>query len=141
MLLEQINIDLKLALKAGDAARVILLRGLVSELHNREIAKRGELTEEETLEVLRRELKKRKEAAELYLKGGRRDLADKESVEADMVSAYLPAMMSEFEIEKIVDKFARENCEFNAVMRQVMQELKGKADGGMVSEVVKRRFK
>ena len=83
MLKEKISSDLKESLKAGDSFRSGVLRMLISVFQNKEIEKRGsgkpaELTEEEAMEILIREAKKRKEAAEIYLKGGRDDLSQKE---------------------------------------------------------------
>jgi len=104
MLHQRIKEDLKEALKAGDGFRVGTLRMVLSSLHNKEIEKKGKgqepkLTEEETIEVLMNEAKKRKESNEAYLKGNRNDLADKEKKELEIITVYLPKQLSEEEIK------------------------------------------
>ncbi len=145
-----ISDDLKNALKSGDSFKTGTLRLLLSTLHNKEIEKRSksgesELSEEETIEVLMKELKKRKEAAEIYLKGGRRDLADKEVKEAEIIKIYLPEQLSEAEIEKIMLKAiektgAKTIKDFGRTMAKAMKELKGKADASKVSEIIKKKL-
>jgi len=147
MLYQKIKEDLSKALKSGDTLRISVLRMVLSSLHNKEIEKKGknqnsELTEEEIIEVLKREAKKRKEAIETYLKGNRNDLADKEKKELEIIIAYLPKQLSEEEIKKIVQEAiqklgAQSEKDFGKVMGFLMKELKGKADAGLVSQIVK----
>jgi len=147
MLYQKIKEDLNEALKSGDTLRISVLRMVLSSLHNKEIEKKGknqspELTEEEIIEVLKREAKKRKEAIETYLKGNRNDLADKEKKELEIIIAYLPKQLSEEEIKKIVQEAiqklgAQSKKDFGKVMGFLMKELKGKADAGLVSQIVK----
>jgi len=147
MLYQKIKEDLNEALKSGDTLRISVLRMVLSSLHNKEIEKKGknqnpELTEEEIIEVLKREVKKRKEAIETYLKGNRNDLADKEKKELEIIIAYLPKQLSEEEIKKIVQEAiqklgAQSEKDFGKVMGFLMKELKGKADAGLVSQIVK----
>ena len=104
MLLEKIKNDLKEALKGGNQTKISTLRMVLSSLHNKEIEKKGKgqepkLTEEETIEVLMNEAKKRKESNEAYLKGNRNDLADKEKKELEIITVYLPKQLSEEEIK------------------------------------------
>ncbi len=145
-----ISDDLKNALKSGDSFKTGTLRLLLSALHNKEIEKRSksgesELSGEETIEVLMKESKKRKEAAEIYLKGGRQDLADKEIKEAEIIKIYLPEQLSEAEIEKITLKAiektgAKTVKDFGRAMAEAMKELKGKADTSKVSEIIKKKL-
>ena len=147
MLYQKIKEDLNEALKSGDTLRISVLRMVLSSFHNKEIEKKGknqnsELTEEEIIEVLKREAKKRKEAIETYLKGNRNDLADKEKKELEIIIAYLPKQLSEEEIKKIVQEAiqklgAQSEKDFGKVMGFLMKELKGKADAGLVSQIVK----
>lgn len=149
---QTISDDLKNALKSGDSFKVGILRLLLSALHNKEIEKRGkgeksELSEEEeeVIEVLMKESKKRKEAIEIYLKGGRQDLADKEAKELEIVKIYLPEQLSEAEVEKItlkaIEKIGAENQkDFGKAMAEAMKELKGKADALKVSEIIKKKL-
>lgn len=147
---QKIQDDLISALKAGDGFRVGVLRMLSSSLHNRSIEKKGkgqdaELTDEETLEVLGREAKKRKEAAELYEKGGRSDLSVKEKQEFTLVKAYLPEGVSSEEIEKVVEGVLATmgsvtQKEFGKAMGKVMKQLNGRADASIVSALVKKKL-
>ena len=148
---QRIKEDLKEALKAGDGFRVGTLRMVLSSLHNKEIEKKGKgqepkLTEEETIEVLMSEAKKRKESIEAYLKGNRSDLADKEKKELEIITIYLPKQLSEEEIKKIVQETiqkigAQSEKDFGKAMGEVMKELKGKADASLVSQIVKENLR
>lgn len=147
---QKINDDLKGAMKSGDEFGVGVLRMLTSSLHNKEIEKRGKgqdliLLEEEIIEILSREAKKRKEAAEIYRKGGRNDLAEKEDKEINIIKKYLPEQLSEGEIEKVVisaiEKIgANDIKELGKVMGEAMKELKGRVEAGTVSMLIKKRL-
>jgi len=141
---EQISEDIKNALKAGDSFTAGVLRMVVAALQNKSIEKRGkgeeeELTQEEILEILAREAKKRKEAIELYKQGDRQELVDNEEKELAIIEKYLPQQMSKEEVVEIVLAIIEKNKpeNFGEAMKLVMAELKGKADGKMVAEVIK----
>lgn len=143
MLIEQIQKDLTEALKSKNEAIVSTLRLSLSEIHNRQIEKQAELTEEDIVAVLRKEAKKRQESIEAYEKGGRQELADKEKNELQFLSKYLPQEMSPQELEKIVKevigKVGPQGAgDFGKVMGVVMGKVKGQIDGAKVSEVVKK---
>ncbi len=145
MLSQKINQDLKEAFKGKDDFRVGVLRLVISALRNKEIEKKGkgeeeELSDEETIEILGREAKKRKEAIEIYNKGGRNDLAEKEKKELEIIKKYLPEQLSEVAVEKIVKAVIEKADikEFGRLMGEAMKELKGKADGKLVGEIIKR---
>lgn len=143
---EQINNDLKTAMKSGDKTRLETVRLL--RAHMIELSKRGEgkdITPDEELSVLMSAIKKRKEAIELYEKGGRMDLVQKERAELDVISSYLPKQLSAEEaaaiIQRIiVDTGALSVKDFGKVMPLAMKELKGKIDGKTVQELVKARL-
>ena len=159
MLNKKISEDLKEAMKAGKEFETGVLRMLLSSLHNKEIEKKGKdgdsaLSDEEIIEVLFKEAKKRKEAAGIFNNAGRRDLAEKELKELELIRKYLPEQVGVEEIEKIV-KAAVEKTgaktvqEFGKVMAEAMKDLSaqgGSASGGKgkmidaaaVSEVVKK---
>ena len=145
VLQERIAKDLEVAFRAKETTRVETLRLLAAALHNKEIEKRGKgkdavLSEEEVMEVIAKEVKKRKEAAALYVQGGRKDLADKEESELRVLEIYLPAQMGETEIQKVVQNVvARMQGEknFGKLMGEAMKELKGKADATKVSVLLK----
>ncbi len=140
---EKISADVKSAMKAGNAERVGALRMVMAAIKNQEIEARAkgkeELSEEETMRVLEREGKKRREAAELYVKGGRSDLADKEKAEAELIAQYLPTQAGDEEIIEVVGRLKAAGAnDFGSLMKGAMQELRGKADGARVGAVVKK---
>ena len=143
MLLEQIQNDLKTALKERNELQVSTLRLSLSEAHNRQIEKQAELVDEDIVGVLRKEVKKRQESIEAYEKGGRQELADKESKELIILSKYLPQEMSPEELGKIVKETidevgAQGPSDFGKVMGVVMNKVKGRIDGSKVSDAVKK---
>ncbi len=149
-LLETIKTDLKTALKEKQSFTTGVLRLLLSVFHNKEIEKKGkglepQLSDEEIIEILSREVKKRKEAIEIYKQGGRDDLAQKENQELEIIKKCLPEQLSEEEIEKIVVKVieeigASDPKNFGKIMGEAMKELKGRADAKIVSETVKKQL-
>ena len=144
---QKLQEEVKVSLKAGDSATAGVLRLLISSLNNKAIDKKGktgseELTDEEMIQVLMSEAKKRKESIDIFTKGGRADLADKEKAELEVVQRYLPKQMSKEEIDKAVGEILKKSDakEIGLAMKAVMAELKGKADAGMVSQAVKERL-
>jgi uncharacterized protein YqeY len=139
-LLEQIQDDVKTAMKAGEKSRVRALRLVASELQK--AAKDGQSDE---VEVLQRERKRRLEAAEAYRDGGREELAADEEQEAEIISSYLPEPLSDDELGAIVgDAVAASGAsspqEMGKVMSMVMPQVKGRADGKRVSAAVKEKL-
>jgi uncharacterized protein YqeY len=146
-LLEKINIDLKQSMVDKNADVTSVLRMLISGLRNKEISLRKndqvELSDEQTLAVLQSEIKKRKDSIEAYLAGARNDLAEKEKAEIKILEIYLPKQLEQDELENIVKNIiSRINGasakDFGRVMGAVMTEIKGRADGNMVGEIVKK---
>jgi uncharacterized protein YqeY len=143
---EKINQDLKDAMKSGDRTKLETLR--LIRAHLIELSKRGtgkETTPDEELSVLTGAIKKRKEAIELYEKGGRMDLADQERKELDVITTYLPQQMSREEAGEVVQRIIRETGssstkDFGKVMSLAMKELKGRIEGKAVQEIVKERL-
>lgn len=143
---EQINIDMKAAMKAGERTRLDTLRLL--RAHFIELSKRGSeqaITPEEELSVLMTAIKKRKEAIEIYEKGGRLDLAQQERAELDIISSYLPKQLSSEEAAETINRIILETGaaspkDFGKVMPLAMKELKGKIDGKIVQEIVKSKL-
>lgn len=141
---EKINDDLKSAMKGREAEIVSVLRMLLSAVKTKEISlRKGEevnLNDEQIIEVIRSEIKKRNDSISAYEQGGRADLADKEKGEIKILEKYLPPSLSDEEIEKIVKEEVEASAEkdFGRVMGKVMAKLKGKADGGKIGEMVKK---
>lgn len=141
MLLEKLQTDSIDALRSGNKTRLSTLRLLISEVKNSQIdiiAEGREMTDADVLKVLSKELKKRNDSIEAYTKAGRADLSEIEEAEAKVISEYLPAQMTKEEIEKIVSEVIAEGAsDFGSVMKAAMVKIAGKADGRVVSEVVK----
>ncbi|MEP0822043.1 MAG: GatB/YqeY domain-containing protein [Ignavibacterium sp.] len=138
--------DMKTALKSGDKTRLETLRTLRAQIL--ELSKRGSdkpVTPDDEGAVLRSAIKKRREAIDVYTRAGRRELADKEALELKIIQEYLPQQLSPEETEKEIEKIlaavgATSSKDFGKAMGAVMKELKGKADGGIVQNIVKRRL-
>ncbi len=143
---EKLTDDLKESLKARTSERTDVVRFLLAQLQNREIEKRSTgqapvLAEEEAIEVLQKEVKKRREAIELFKKGGRPELVQKEEKQLAYINGYLPAEMSREELEKIIDDLKHQGfSDFNSLMKEAMKKVKGKADGKLVSEIVREKI-
>ncbi|MEI6479825.1 MAG: GatB/YqeY domain-containing protein [bacterium] len=147
---EKIRADFMTAFKARNTDVVETLRLLSSDLHNRGIEKKGKgedeaLTDEETLEIIRREAKRRKEAMVLYTQGNRADLVAQEEKELKVLETYLPTLMGEDEIRVVVEKVvadygAIDAKDFGKVMGVAMKELKGKADAALVTKILKEKI-
>ncbi|MFA6008103.1 MAG: GatB/YqeY domain-containing protein [Candidatus Shapirobacteria bacterium] len=130
------------ALKSGDRKKVEVLRFLVSLIDKREMQlPLNALTEAEEINVLRRELKNKEEAREMFLKAGRNDLVEEQDYEISVVKVYLPKELDEKEIREIVEKIISEKGKnFGAVMGETMKRVAGKADGNAVSKIVKEEM-
>src|SRR4051812_39433409 len=128
---DQLMKDLQDAMRAGDDLRKETLRMARSSVKNAEIERMGELDDAGVQDVLRKEIKQRRESAEEYEKGKRMDLADRERAEVSILEVYLPAQMSEEEIETEVRAILAETDarEMSKIMPQAMARMKGKADG------------
>ena len=134
------------ALKSQEPELLMTLRMLLSAIKNREIEKKGkggehELSEDEVMAVLRSEVKKRRDAISEFQKGGRQDLADKEAREMAILEKYLPAEMSDEEIEKLLAPLVAQGAsvkDFGRIMSAAMKAVAGRASGDRVSAMVKR---
>ncbi len=160
---QEIQEDLKNAIRKKEETELLVLRTILASLHNREIekksklrksgvseekmteeeiSKKGQITDEELIEVIFSEVKKRKEAILEFEKGKREDLVKKEKREMEILQKYMPEQLSEGDIKKLVKEAiektgAIEIKDIGKVMGQLMPKVKGKADGSVVSKVVK----
>lgn len=137
--------EMKQALRGGEKVRLSALRLLSAAVKNREVELRREVSEEEFLEVVAREVKRRKEAAEAYTKGGRQELVDREREEQAVLEAYLPAGLSEQEVSALVDEAisamgASTPGDAGKVMGYIMGRAKGRVDGAKVNAMVRSRL-
>jgi uncharacterized protein YqeY len=139
-ILEQVQVDTREAMKAGERDRVTALR-LIADALQKERKEGGE----DEVAVLRRERKRRLEAAEAYREGGSKDRADAEEAEAREIERYLPAEMPDAELASLVDEAiseagASEPSDMGKVMGAVMPKVGGRADGKRVSAIVRDRL-
>ena len=139
MLKDKIKKESVDALKAHDQKLVDVLRFLISLIDKKELQlPAGQLTENDEIVVLRKELKNKEESREMFLKAGRNDLVEQMDYEIGIVKGYLPAEVSSEDIGKIVDEVINENGNnFGLVMREVMSRLGGSVDGGVISGIVR----
>ena len=145
MLREKIADDMRDAMKARETVRVAALRMLMTSVKNTEVEKRRELSDDEVLDVITKEAKRRRESIEAFEKGGRTDLVEKESAELAVLEAYLPERLSDEELAALVDAAIAETGatsprQMGDVMKALMPKLRGRADGGQVSALVKSKL-
>ena len=143
----QLQEDLTTAMKARDAVRLATLRMALTAVTNEEVAGKQarELSDEEVLKVLARELKKRKEAATAFSDAGKQERAQAELAEADVLEQYLPAQMADDELAALVASAVKESGGsgpqgMGAVMRIVQPKIAGRAEGSRVAAEVKRQL-
>ena len=143
---QQIISDLTASMKAQTAARTSTLRMVKAAMMNREIEKGGELADEEMLRLLRSMVKQRRDSVEQYEKGGRQDLADKETAEIAVIESYLPKAASREEIQEAIiaaigETGATSMRDMGKVMKAAQARLADKnADGRAISEIVKEKL-
>ncbi|WP_400164082.1 GatB/YqeY domain-containing protein [Brevibacillus sp. TJ4] len=139
--MERLNQDMKQAMKDKAALKLSVIRMVKAALKNEEINQGRPLSDDEELTILTRELKQRRESLHEFEKAGRDELASKTREEIDVLSAYLPAQLSEDEIRAIVrEAIAATNAsskkEMGKVMGAIMPKVKGRADGTLVQKIV-----
>ena len=135
---EQILADIKEAMKAKDEFKRDTLRTLNAALKQVEVDQRIEMTDEVVLPLLQKEIKKRADSVELYLKGAREDLAKKEQSEIELIKAYLPAQLSDNELkEKIKSIIEKVGKNLGAVMKMAKDEIGASAEAKRISMIAK----
>ncbi len=145
MLKAKIQEDLKVAQKKKDGLTISVLRMLLAEIHNREIQKRGEISEDEIISVLSGSMKKHQDSISQFQIGGRTDLVTKEEAEAKILKSYLPEPLGGEELERLTAEAiagakATGLQDFGKVMKELMPKIKGRVDGNKVSELVKEKL-
>ena len=142
---ERLDEDLKSAMRAKDSLRMNTIRGLKSAIKYREIELMKPLDDAGILGVVTTEIKRRRDSVEQYRAGNRADLADKEDAEIVLLQDYLPQQLSAAELEARVDEVigqvgAKGPKDMGAVMKALLPDVQGRADGKVVSELVKQRL-
>ena len=140
-LLARLQGDLNSARKSQDKAGTLLLGTVLSEIKNKKIELRRDPTDADVIDVVRKSIKKRRESVEMYVKGNRTDLADKESAEAAALEKYLPAQVSEDEIRSAVKAAITGGAkQIGAVMGKVLPQFKGRAEGGTINAIAREEL-
>ena len=142
-LIEQLKKNQLEARKNHEKERLSVLQVVLSVLKNESIAKQKELSDEEVVEVLQKQVKQLNDAMQDFARGGREDLVENNKREISMISEYLPEQLSEDDVLKEIEKIVAEigdvsNSDFGRVMRLAMAQLKGRTDGNIVSKMVKQ---
>jgi len=139
---DRLTEDLRQSMRQGDERRKSTIRLVRAAIINAEIERGQDLGEDEVLAIIAKQAKQRRESVAEFAKGGRQDLVDQEEEELQILLSYLPAQMSRDEIEVaaqqvIAEVGATSMAQMGEVMRQLMSQLKGKADGSLVNQVVR----
>ncbi len=141
----KISEDMKAAMKSGDKDKLAAIRNVHAAIRKREIDERIDLTDADVIKVLTSLVKQRQDSIEQFTKGGRQDLVDKESAELALLKAYLPEQMSEAELRAIVaaavsEAGATTQKDMGAVMKILLPQVAGKADGKLVNQLVREKL-
>ena len=144
-MLDQLQEELKIALKAGEKAKMMGLRNIIGKIKAAQIDKGETLTDEESSKILKTATKQLKESIDQYQKGGRDDLAEKEAFELTLLEKYLPEQLSEEQIRQTVKNIVKNTGagsmqDMGKVMGATMQELAGSADGKIVQKIVQEEL-
>ncbi|WHY55137.1 GatB/YqeY domain-containing protein [Peribacillus simplex] len=144
-LLERLNNDMKQAMKNKEKDKLSVIRMLKASIQNEAMKQRQDLTDDEELTVLSRELKQRKDSLQEFENAGRSDLVDKVRTELVYVEAYMPEQLSEEDLSKIVKQTIEEvnatsKADMGRVMGALMPKVKGKADGSLVNKLVQQHL-
>lgn len=145
MLLDTLNSDLVAAMKSKDKEKLAVLRMLKTALTNEHIKLGHDLTPEDEINVLSSQVKQRRESVTEFRKAGREDLAKQNEAEIEVINHYLPKQLSEAEINDLVDQVIKDvnatsKADFGKVMKTLMPQVKGKADGFLVKQIVQSKL-
>jgi len=141
VLYEKIQSDMYTAMKAGEKEKASTLRTVLAKLKDKQIDTREPLSEKDEIKVLQMLVKQRKESIDHYQKGGRSELAEAESFELEIINTYLPEMMNEDDVRKLIEKVIEETgaqsmADLGKVMPQIMKQGKGLIDGKTAQRIV-----
>ncbi|PNR88272.1 aspartyl-tRNA amidotransferase subunit B [Petrotoga sp. 9T1HF07.CasAA.8.2] len=141
MLKDILNNDLKKYMKEKNTLALNAVRSIISEIKNKEVEKGAGLTEEEIIQVIKKQIKMREDSIEQFEKADRIDLAEKERKEVEILQSYLPEQLSDEELKKIIEETISEvnatsKKDFGKVMKLIIQKVQGRADGKKISEIL-----
>ena len=141
VLYEKIQSEMYTAMKAGEKEKASTLRTVLAKLKDKQIDTREPLSEKDEIKVLQMFVKQHKESIDLYQKGGRSELAEAESFELEIINTYLPEMMNEDDVRKLIEEIIEETgaqsmADLGKVMPQIMKQGKGLIDGKTAQRIV-----
>ena len=141
VLYEKIQSDMYTAMKEGEKEKASTLRTVLAKLKDKQIDAREPLSEKDEIKVMQTLVKQRKESIDLYQKGGRSELAEAESFELEIINTYLPEMMNEDDVRKLIEEIIEETgalsmADLGKVMPQIMKQGKGLIDGKTAQRIV-----
>ncbi|MFO1443411.1 GatB/YqeY domain-containing protein [Bacillus sp. Bva_UNVM-123] len=144
-LLDRLNDDMKQAMRNKEKDKLTVIRMIKASMQNEAIKLGSELSEDQELTILSRELKQRKDSLHEFEKAGREDLVEKIRTELQFVELYMPKQLSEDEVSKIIQETIAETgatskAEMGKVMAAIMPKVKGKADGALVNKLVQQHL-
>jgi uncharacterized protein YqeY len=138
---ERLQLELTTARKAQDKPATLLLGTTLSEVKNRSIELKRDLTDDDVVDVVRKGIKRRRESIEMFEKGGRQELADKERAEITLLERYVPAQVSPDELRAAVRAaIAAGATNVGAVMAKVMPQFKGRAEGSTINGIAREEL-
>lgn len=142
---ERLTAEMKESMKSRDTLRLSTIRGVISSVKNRDIELRRELNDSEITEAIVTLCKQRRESIRLFKEAGRQELVDKEEAELAILLGFLPQQLTREELESLVDKAIAETSatsgkDMGKVMKALLPSVSGRADGKLVSEVVKEKL-
>ena len=141
-LMDKVQQDMYIAMKSGNQIKTSTLRTLLSKLKDKKIDNEGNLTDSDSIKVIQKLVKQRRESADIYRNADREELANKEETELFELETYLPEMMSENEIRQLIQDFIQETgaknmADIGKIMASVMQHGAGKVDGKKANKIVR----
>ena len=142
---ERLTADMKEAMKSRDTLRLSVIRMVISSVKNRDIELRRELNDSEITDAIVSLCKQRRESIRLFKEAGRQDLVEKEEAELALMQEFLPQQLTREELESLVDQAIAETAatsgkDMGKVMKALQPQVSGRADGKLVSEVVKQKL-
>ena len=145
MLKEKLNEDLKKYMKEKNTLALNTVRLVIAEIKNKEVEKNSEITDEEILQIIRKQIKMREDSIQQFRSANREDLAEKEAQELEILKNYLPEDLTDEELDKIIQGTIKElnassKKDFGRVIKEVIQKVQGRADNKKISELISKKL-
>ncbi|HOP34545.1 MAG TPA: GatB/YqeY domain-containing protein, partial [Defluviitoga tunisiensis] len=140
-----LNEDLKKYMKEKNTLALNTVRLVIAEIKNKEVEKNSEITDEEILQIIRKQIKMREDSIQQFRSANREDLAEKEAQELEILKNYLPEDLTDEELDKIIQETIKElnassKKDFGRVIKEVIQKVQGRADNKKISELISKKL-